>query len=190
MKQILPILVVAILLAGCKPIEPPSVELNEVVFETNQETTTNGEEVVADNSQEVTEATDALVEKENIQEVANQQIEQKEQVAEVAQKPKYTAYSQSQYDALLGKKPFALFFHAPWCHICRGMEEDILANLSSFADGTVILKADYDTETELKKKYGIRSQSVIVLIDASGKVVETLVAPTSTELKSSFAGIL
>lgn len=96
--------------------------------------------------------------------------------------PEYIAYSQAKYDELLGKKPFALFFHAPWCPTCKRMEKNITEELTTFPKGAKILKADFDTEKALKEKYGITVQSTIVIIDAEGKAVKTLAAPDNEEL--------
>ncbi len=96
--------------------------------------------------------------------------------------PEYIAYSQEKYDELLGKKPFALFFHAPWCETCRAMEKAITEELSTFPKGAKILKADFDTEKALRQKYSITVQSIIVIIDAEGKAVKTLAAPDNEEL--------
>ncbi len=96
--------------------------------------------------------------------------------------PLYEPFSEPRYEQLSGSQTFALFFHAPWCPTCRQMEQDILTGLADFPEGTVILKADYDTETELKEKYGINSQSIIVVIDENGDAVDTLVAPSNDKL--------
>lgn len=102
----------------------------------------------------------------------------------------YMAFTQDAYDSMLGQKPFALFFHASWCPTCQFMEQDILSNISEFPEGTVILKADYDTETALKEKYSISSQSLVVMINADGSVAETLVAPSAASLASNFTSLL
>ena len=94
----------------------------------------------------------------------------------------YVDYSETKYNELLGKKSFALFFHAAWCPVCVGMEKEINSNLSKLPENITILKANYDKETELKKTYGIRSQSTVVIIDATGKPLKTLNAPTSDEI--------
>jgi thiol-disulfide isomerase/thioredoxin len=65
-----------------------------------------------------------------------------------------------------------LFFHASWCPSCRGLSADIDANLSSIPDGVSILKVDYDTETELKKKYGVTYQHTLVQVDADGTLIK------------------
>lgn len=102
----------------------------------------------------------------------------------------YENYSEARYNELLGKKPFAVFFHAPWCGTCGIVEKDILANISTLPAGAVILKADYDTEKALEAKYGVTSQSLIVVIGADGQAKETLVAPDADALAASFAKLL
>ncbi|HMS24879.1 MAG TPA: thioredoxin family protein [Acidimicrobiia bacterium] len=65
-----------------------------------------------------------------------------------------------------------LFFHADWCPTCRSIEKDINSNLSDIPDGTRILKVDYDSEDDLKKKYGVRSQYTMVQVDNSGNKID------------------
>jgi thiol-disulfide isomerase/thioredoxin len=98
--------------------------------------------------------------------------------------PLYEDYSQARYSALKGKEGFVLFFHADWCPICRRMEKDITAQLSSFPAGTVILKANFDTETKLKKEYDILVQSTVVVFDKNGKIVYQGQDPSLEELKT------
>lgn len=64
-----------------------------------------------------------------------------------------------------------LFFHAEWCSTCKFFEKQITS--TEIPSDVTILKVDYDTETELKEKYGVNVQSTFVLIDESGEVVES-----------------
>lgn len=84
----------------------------------------------------------------------------------------YMDFTQERLNEYMGKKPFALFFHATWCPTCRVLDADIKEGLDTL-DGAVILKTDYDTEIEMKKKYGIRIQDTTVFIDENGEVVNT-----------------
>lgn len=104
--------------------------------------------------------------------------------------PQYLAYSEDLYNSLLGKEPFALFFHASWCEVCRRVEGNIQADLASFPAGTKILKANFDTETELKKTYGITVQSNIVIIDKNGNPTVTLPGPSNAELIEAISATL
>ncbi len=56
-----------------------------------------------------------------------------------------------------------LFFHASWCPICRAFEEKVLTQ--EIPENMVILKVDFDTNLELRKKYNILTQTSFVLID-------------------------
>lgn len=61
-----------------------------------------------------------------------------------------------------------IFFNASWCPSCRALKSDIEANLSNIPAGTTILSADYDTYTDLKKKYGVTTQHTLVQVDSNG----------------------
>jgi thiol-disulfide isomerase/thioredoxin len=65
-----------------------------------------------------------------------------------------------------------LFFHASWCPSCRGLNANIESNLKSIPEGVSILKLNYDTETELKKKYGVTTQHTLVQVDANGNMIK------------------
>jgi thiol-disulfide isomerase/thioredoxin len=65
-----------------------------------------------------------------------------------------------------------LFFHATWCPSCRTLDSDININLSAIPTGTEIYKTDYDTNVELKKKYGVTSQHTLVLIKKDGTMIK------------------
>src|SRR5690606_37693153 len=58
------------------------------------------------------------------------------------------------YDASkLSDEDNVIFFAASWCPTCRALDEGIKSDLSSIPADLTILKADYDKETDLKKKY-------------------------------------
>jgi thiol-disulfide isomerase/thioredoxin len=82
--------------------------------------------------------------------------------------------------ALAADGTVVLFFHAAWCPSCRGLENDLNASLSDIPANTHILKLDYDTETELKKKYGVVRQHTLVVVDANGNEVKKLTGLTNT----------
>lgn len=104
-------------------------------------------------------------------------------VTEQLMVPVYQNYTPALYSSLKGKKPFVLFFHAPWCHICKRMEQEIKADLANFPLGTVILKTDYDTEVALKKTWKVQLQSTIVVLDANGDSIFKGTDPSIPEIK-------
>lgn len=65
-----------------------------------------------------------------------------------------------------------LFFHASWCSTCQSIERDINANLDSIPADVKILKVDYDSEDDLKDKYGVRQQYTMVQVDNSGEKIK------------------
>ncbi len=68
-------------------------------------------------------------------------------------------------EALASGQKVALFFHATWCPTCKALEKSINTEITSIPTDTLIVKVDYDTSTEMKKKYGVTSQHTTVLID-------------------------
>ncbi len=80
----------------------------------------------------------------------------------------YQDYSESAVAAALkeGKK-VALFFHAPRCPSCRSLNKELTADIATLPANTVVFKTDYDSSSDLKKKYGVTSQHTIVTIDAN-----------------------
>lgn len=82
----------------------------------------------------------------------------------------YTAYSPGTLAAAtVGNQKAVIFFHASWCPTCKAASEDFQANIDKIPGDVTILKADYDTETELKKKYGVVMQDTFVQVDSTGK---------------------
>lgn len=97
----------------------------------------------------------------------------------------YTDFTQERYADLLGKEPFAIFFHASWCPDCVNLENQIMKNIASLPKEAIILKANYDTESELKLTYGITIQSTVVVIDKNGNAAPTLFGPSFDDLRSA-----
>ncbi len=83
----------------------------------------------------------------------------------------YDAYAPEKL-ALAETGDVVLFFHASWCPSCRGLNADIEGNLSAIPSDVTILKVDYDTETELKKKYGVTTQHTLVQVAADGTLIK------------------
>lgn len=63
-----------------------------------------------------------------------------------------------------------LFFHADRCPTCNEAEKNFLE--TGVPEWLTILKVNYDTETELKKKYGILTQTSYVLIQPDGTMIK------------------
>jgi len=58
-----------------------------------------------------------------------------------------------------------LFFYADWCPYCRTADKAFTDNLDKIPAGVTVLKTDYDSNKDLKKKYGVTTQHTFVQID-------------------------
>ena len=83
------------------------------------------------------------------------------------------SYEEYAEDKALGNnKQTILFFHASWCPTCKVAQADILDNQDTIPENLIIFKADYDKESELKRKYGVTIQHTFVEIDDQGERVQ------------------
>jgi thiol-disulfide isomerase/thioredoxin len=84
-------------------------------------------------------------------------------------------------------KPAVLFFHASWCPVCKADNDLLTKWYSTKTYPLTVYKVDYDTEKDLKKKYGVTYQHTYVLIDGTGKAIKTLRGPTDAQLQALIA---
>lgn len=61
------------------------------------------------------------------------------------------------------------FFHASWCPICKSIDEAINSDASVIPTGVTIIKTDFDSSTDLRKKYGVTTQYTFVQVDQAGE---------------------
>ncbi len=95
-------------------------------------------------------------------------------------------FSYQRFDTLVANgDKFVLNFQASWCPNCQKLERKINDQISELPEGTVILKVDYDTYADLKKKYGVTHQTTGVFFDA-GKVVKTKPGLSFDDIKNFF----
>lgn len=80
----------------------------------------------------------------------------------------YETYDPSKL-AMAKDGKVVLFFRASWCPTCRALDADVRKNLSGIPSGVTILDVNYDTEKDLKTKYGITTQHTLVQVDVDGK---------------------
>lgn len=116
----------------------------------------------------------------NQQEPAPQQTE-----TPVAQPGAYANYNAEAFAKTAGRR--VLFFHAPWCPQCRALEQSIKDG--KIPDGVTIFKVDYDTNHELRTKYGVTIQTTLVEVGTNGDKVNAYVAYNSPTLQSVITGL-
>jgi len=94
---------------------------------------------------------------------------QKDEDVMAMSKGSYTDYSTAKLaNAENGK--VVLFFHAPWCPTCK--EANTNFETSQAPDGLTLLKVDYDSSRDLKKKYGVTYQHTFVQVDKDGNLIK------------------
>lgn len=97
----------------------------------------------------------------------------------------YVEYSESALANANGQR--VLFFHAPWCPQCRSIEKGIVPG--QIPSAYTIIKVDYDSNQELRKKYGVTLQTTFVKIDEQGNLIDKYVAynePTFDAVKMNY----
>lgn len=86
-------------------------------------------------------------------------------------KGEYVEYAPHKV-SLFPNANIVLFFHASWCPSCKALDNDITSHLSDIPKNLVILKTNYDTEKDLKKKYGVTYQHTLVQVDTEGNMIK------------------
>lgn len=65
-----------------------------------------------------------------------------------------------------------LFFNASWCPSCQRTVESLDESKGNFPAELTVVSVDYDTSTELKKKYGVTYQHTFVEISPDGEQIK------------------
>lgn len=77
-------------------------------------------------------------------------------------------------------QPVALHFHADWCPTCRAQDQSLKTLKDEKGLDLTVLTVNYDTEKDLKKRFGIRTQSTMVVLKGTQEV-SRLVGDTSAD---------
>ena len=86
----------------------------------------------------------------------------------------YIDYSEAAVNASLASENHTvLFFHAPWCPTCKAAEKDFLANPDTLRENKInIIKTDFDTQLNLRKKYSVALQHTFILLDEDKNAIK------------------
>lgn len=132
------------------------------------------EEVMKENSEKTIIQDDVMTEEWK----EEQEVIEETDEAMIKQVGEYALYN----DSLVGiREHTVIFFHANWCPSCRAADSAITTELENIPANLNILKADFDTQLELRKKYGVTSQHTFVLIDTEGNEIKKWVGGTGVE---------
>lgn len=183
---LLPVLAIsALLLWSCSlQKEKEIVETSAAIVNDNPQDISNTtmpvkEEMEKKKMMDVTES-EEMAEKEKTEMTSEENMkddlktEDKSNETEVIQSDKmltkkweYSAYSSDKVTNAEGK--IVLFFHADWCPACEAIDKKV--NNEEIPEWVTILKVNYDNETELKKKYGVTTQTTFVQVDNEGNKI-------------------
>jgi thioredoxin 1 len=106
----------------------------------------------------------------------------------IAAPSRYVQYDEVAFNAAAGQTR-VYFFHAGWCPSCRALERDINANLDRIPADVVLFKTDYDSNTALKRRYGVTYQHTLVVVDAEGELVSKWTGGDFNDILEQLAGI-
>lgn len=93
-------------------------------------------------------------------------------------------FDQARFDQLLKeRKPVVLHIHADWCPVCRAQDAvlDDLLPMDEFKN-LPVLRANFDTEKKLLRKYKVRNQSTFIMFKNGNEVSRSTGETDSTRI--------
>ncbi|MFW5703697.1 MAG: thioredoxin family protein [Patescibacteria group bacterium] len=97
----------------------------------------------------------------------------------------YTMYSASAAQEAAANGDAVIFFAADWCPSCQAADQAFTDQTDEIPAGVTVLKADYDSENELKDKYGVTYQHTYVQVDENGEMITKWNGGDIPELESN-----
>lgn len=77
-------------------------------------------------------------------------------------------YSEEAFQAAAESGRTILFFHAKWCPTCIALDQELERDITKLPKDLTILRLDFDSELEMRQKYGVTVQHTLVEVDSSG----------------------
>ncbi len=114
-------------------------------------------------------------EDESMEKSEDESMEKPEDGADDGAMKKPGAYlTWEDYDkaGMMAEGTTVLFFHADWCPACQGVDKAFQTSPELIPAGVTVVKVNYDTQTDLRQKYEVTTQTTFVQLDADGNAVK------------------
>jgi thiol-disulfide isomerase/thioredoxin len=99
----------------------------------------------------------------------------------------YETFSDARYNELRGNEAFAVFFHSKSCGTCAKMNQQIIDEVSTFTNGT-ILKAEFsEASAAMLKELGVAKYHTTVVFNADG-TFKTLKGAMPEDVRGALGG--
>jgi len=83
----------------------------------------------------------------------------------------FRPYTADAFDAAKAEgKTTVLFFHAPWCPVCKAQEPKVTSHLNGDARNVVAFRVDYDSNVALRKELAVEKQSTLIMYQGRTEV--------------------
>lgn len=104
-----------------------------------------------------------------------------------------TSWEVAQNTSRKTGKPIFIYFHAAWCGPCRNLDKMVWsdARVVRASRAWVPFKADLDTQTDLARRFDVKTPPMVVFLDGKARKVSSLLgfqdAPTMIKVMQSAA---
>lgn len=82
-------------------------------------------------------------------------------------------------------KKVVLYFYAPWCVTCTSLDKEFTQSTAVIPEDVIVLRLEYDSNSELKTRYGVTLPHTFVYIDQSGNTIQQWVGDDVELLSAS-----